>query len=158
MEILTFIRLFNENKKNIKIIQIPSKTSFFPASLYTLYTILYLYPYTPLYTPIYPPKPYSSFGTPYGILYNTPNLGRVSGCTVQYPQFGTRIRTPCTPPPKYGTLINSSFGTRIGKPNLGRVSGPPIWDAIRDANLGRHSGRHSGRQVGTRIRILYNTP
>ena len=124
MEILTFIRLFNENKKNIKIIQIPSKTSFFPASLYTLYTILYLYPYAPPIYPYIPPKtlyspfgtpiripiypyiplytpqnPYSSFGTPYGILYNTPNLGRVSGCTVQYPQFGTRIRTPCTPPP-----------------------------------------------------------
>ena len=119
MEILTFIRLFNENKKNIKIIQIPSKTSFFPASLYTLYTILYLYPYTPLYTPIYPPKPYIA------------HSGRLSGYlyTPIYPYIPPK--TPiahsgrhtgyCTIPPIWDAYPGVLYST----PNLGRVSGHP---------------------------------
>ncbi len=115
--ILILIRLFNQNKKNFKIIQSTSKTGLFTASLYTLYTVLYIYP---LSWDAYRDTPYIPIQT------SIAHSGRLSGY----------LYTPYIPIETYTTSWDAYRDTPIY---------PPSWDAYPDIlystpKLGRVSG------------------
>ncbi len=120
-EILILIRLFNQNKKIIKIIQIIQKTPRNTASLYSLYTTLSIYPLfgTRIGKPIQ--TLYSSFGTPFGTPIYIPIYPYIPIETLQpsWDAYRDTVQYPLSWDAYPDILYNT--------PKLGRVSGytPP---------------------------------